>query len=698
MEQVMTVIKLDKPLDDSLSVLVEAQSAIQRILDKRSAKIVKPSPRYTMELIKEAFNNVSKLAPIDNQAYLFFDSAFGKGSRLEAWSQKADLREAYTNLLAPINDISKEPRPIGTNAYKESKEDHYSFKKEIKSDWLQQQETTATESDTGKVKIANMVEDFIRDERTKATITAGLPIIFNTFLNDKKISEADKNIVKDYLDTLQSKRALYDKLNLHELLNPSTQSVEEVIKKLAEKYQTLTFETYQADFDDTQLKALAKKYPELTKGNDWMLNEQRKLNSLSLDYLKYFQSLQTELKKNEIVSPEINKAVQVAEARFAVATALANAERLLENKKSKSDIQQTVLAELVFKYPSFTPDDSLLKLQTQASLEHLLVAAYPDNFKQPKGQSFSSTSNEFTIALGGPIKESQHLDPQDFDLKSLQKLAPTQPLADLLIAMKPIDGTFHLADKITAYQQLALLAENGKIKISNQWASEQRSAIGAQALKIVEETMGKVDIKEPLAIYRELIEAAHTGKFKFNNEGASNQSAAIIEKYHSLLANEKVRQQMPLLDQVNEFKAFIDLINKNQLTNGNMSTLQYARSVAKELIDVVNSSIENNQENDTTALIKPIYDIYQAIEDTSKFHQLKQKLAGKGIASEIRSEYWEFLVFKGVLDKNNKLLPSYNTPPLATPTAQKQKDIKEAVTELRTESSKEEYRSSQRLE
>jgi len=727
--------RIDQPCGDfvGINAVSAAQKEVQKLLKATSSVTNLNYSSTTLRSVLQEFKNIMPLVKSDYQVYALFETAFGPGSNLEKWvKEKLPKDESYglamSNMM-PANDLHAKLANAGNMAYTS---DYY--KDRVKSQWLKNtlgNDSYGPESQA----VAGLVEDFIRNERELTSMSASARVVFNDVLMDLKDQDTLTNLtnradvkkdiqtITNYLNQLDVRREDYDNLELHKLLIPNQQTMPDAIHKLCEKYQSQEYGAYQKKLNELspsiiQIRKILEKSGRPHVAHDKILGKQQFMStSYTSTFTKLHKALEAANKLNLI--EEVDHARDTAEQRLASAFATIKFDTLLRGLDDKSDKtvasvtgvkvpglsgtggksgqQLAVLGGLIFDNKSSPPTTSTEQLATGIYLEKLLCVAFPTVFKKTEGDSFQVNENPRAIyaAIGGKPKPGEHLDPQKFDVDLLTKLE-TQPLGTLLKAIKPIDETFTLLDKVNAYQEVMQLTAEGKLHFNDKAASKQSYRVGEEIFKIVKDVplTAEFTLEQKIDVYKELFEQAKKGTFKFDDQTFSMDRAREIgHKIRLLVEDTPIDRHFTLADKVEVYKNLIRDINDGQLELSNESSLTQAREIAQIVLDLVTNRVEpipiiiktktynptpadirSNKKNmeinkqraveDTPALLAHMKEIYDLIESKSLLHGMKKGLTnvtGFGEATGIRENYLEYVVSReddvDFADRSRQVVP-----------------------------------------
>ena len=414
------------------------------------------------------------------------------------------------------------------------------FHHQIESTWLMKRRAQShgpdetTEIQNGKTQAAHAIEEFIRSEVVFLHTIGPAQIILNGYLNDSQVSQIDKQTIHAFSDALATQKAAYLALNLHELLNPSTQPLETVIQRVCEKYQSPAYAQYQNSLLKLSLLRepilnIETKYPSvggLSTSLSTDLNQYvAPIFQRSVKYTDLLQKLQKEMSVAQLpddLLTLVESTLTTAKSRAAsiqgqedVMTCLSDLpagssqrqEAALRGIAASESIDMTT-------YPEGPAQSSQIQHHRSTYLEMLLIEAFPNMFSQ-SSSGVLTVSNDRTQAadiypaLGLSLKTKPHdtiINPSTFDPVALDGLFERDhnPIWPFLKMIKPLDETFTLLHKVQAYKQVIQLVNEGRLKLDESPRIDQARLVAKNLLELVEKQIAKNPLEFTPVLTREM--------------------------------------------------------------------------------------------------------------------------------------------------------------------------------------------------
>jgi len=544
--------RIDEACGDFIGInaVIVAQEKVRSILSAGSSLTSMMSPTTMMDNISKEFTNIRAIVRADYQAYGLFEAAFGQGSSLQKWADEKHLNLRYEHaMMAMMKESDLEGKFIGRENVPYTSSD---YQNKVKSNWLKQQESNQANSKEN-IAIAKMIEEFIKNEREIITISVGARVFAGNLLSDNQLSRTDKNTLKQYFTQWDVRKEDYDNLELHKVLTPENSPLENVITNLCMKYQSQEYQNYQTKLERLYPSMMQIKKIVLEYGNsprhqdlDQILYRQQTLPAL---YFNALTKLQKALEKAEKMSKsvaEVNDARLTAEERLGSYFAIMSVDKLLDGIEDQGSRQRAVFFELIFNYKISPPRDPIEQLQRGVYLENLLISAFPDTFKKTDNDSFEVSDNvrDIYAALGGKPKAGVHLDPKTFQ-PDLLNVLNNQPLGILLTAIKPVDKTFSLVEKVKAYQSLIKLVKNGRFKFNKESSLIQARLIGKRVLTVVSERIQAHSEEDDHSLLSQMTLIYDLIKSDFVTRTFSGE-ASIEGAYQVFITGERAPSHLPM--------------------------------------------------------------------------------------------------------------------------------------------------------
>lgn len=360
---------------------------------------------------------------------------------------------------------------------------------------------------------ANQIEEFIRSEIFFLHSITPVKIILNSYL--KYADTQDKELINQYIASLSKLESDFKALNLDQIFQPEDQSIEAVITKLCDAYQSKAFDRYQNNIQRLSslrepILHLETKYAQKDLG----LNTQQKIElnqyispifQRATRYSLMYIDLQREASKNGIPVESIHKiqtAFFTSETRLAITS---GQEQMISQKLPNTSEQKKAAVFQALSKAEFTTEASytgeqrqkLILIQQASYIESLLCAGFPNIFSRaPSNHALQTKSREMYDALGisiDPKTQSKWIDPAQFNTEKLKSLFATShdPLWLVLRIIKPIDELYTLEEKIAAYYDVIEQVKAGNLQLGNQTTEEQIVDLAAQALQLIEQELSK---------------------------------------------------------------------------------------------------------------------------------------------------------------------------------------------------------------
>ena len=449
------------------------------------------------------FGGLTAMLQDSPQTFEIAESALGAGSTFGKWVNTLSTKDQKEFALSLR---LKEDPPVANKYELIVGKNHFdimdgggdlaaSYTNKIKSRWLQQQESN------GVVKAASQIEEFVKNQRSSVIRLCGGEVCLFEYLNDAAVNDVDKELIRKYLNHVASYRVAYELLNLHEILVPEEQTLEQASSKLCEKYNSRGFEKYQSITEAMyplamQINNLSKKYPHLQNADKYT----SPVFQVAPRYALQFKDLKKEMEKMNINTDSIEHTRQTAKKRAASYQGVVDSYQCVSElpmgsvqrrEAAITGLLQMHLLPMMYDEEAYKTDEIAFHKSTY--LENLLVEAYPDSFMKPDDVFLvSSGINKHTLqiydALGiDATRAKEPLRPEIFQPNGLDNLyrMTNNPVWILLKTIKPISEQWSLLNKVAAYHELIQLTKNGRFKLNNNLAIDQARSIADDLLNIV---------------------------------------------------------------------------------------------------------------------------------------------------------------------------------------------------------------------
>jgi len=473
------------------------------------------------------------------EIYDILNAAFGKSNKFQTWLKILSpaqqdkviikLKKDPSTDMYMINLGSNNPIQLGNNADGYEATD-YSLR--TQSNWLKNQ--LSTESDESKINVAEHIETFIRDERVCVSKTAILRVLLTQFLNDSRVRTKDKESINTCLAQLDKHREAYEKLNLHEILNPADQTLEAVVAGFNKKYQSLDYEKYHKSIENllptiNEISLLGDKYPTLPP---------------SAELIKAANILVARPEKSAhllSMSPALSQSASTADNRLASFNGIKDVDNVLHGKlplspqRKEAALNALLSSEsLVLTYPEVT--DQAIHHRS-AYLENMLAEAFPTVFQKDNDifvVVYPSLTFEIYKAVGLNVTSTiTLLDPKKFNVNELKQLFyedRTNPLWHMLIMIKPIDKSFTINHKIDACIEVIKHISAGELKLNNTAPLEQTRILSKYLLDLIKTPVSKTyTIEQQIKAHLEVIKLIKKGQFKIDDKLAIKQAEDVAK-------------------------------------------------------------------------------------------------------------------------------------------------------------------------
>ena len=520
---------------------IRLQGEVNAILDKFYA--FKSSRVSDIESLCIAFHDTVKREP---ELYDLLNASFVQSNKFQTWvkSLTPDLQEKVTMGLKEDPESHRYMIHLGANdpIQTEKSDDGFDttdYMIRTQSHWLKNQ--LNTESNENKIEAAKQIEAFVRDERICVSKSAILRALLTQYLYESHVDTKDKATINACFALLDKHKEAYQNLNLHNILNPASQTLDEVILGFSTKYQSSAYVAYHQAIENlipviSKVIALGDKYPSLPSSAVIM-------NAASAITTRPEQCAHSLNKLAGLIEPST---LSTADNRLATFNGFKEVNELLYGKKLGSTQRKeaalcAILSSesLKLDYPD-TTDQAIH--HRSAYLETLLTEAFPTVFKKNNGLFEVHHTNSFAIykALGlmedlntSIIRNSTPLNPTKFNVSELNTLHEgdkSNPLWPMLLMIKPVDNRFTIKDKIDGYIKVIQLISGGQLKLNNTPPLEQTRILAKELLDLVNTPINKsFTIEQQIQAHLEVIQLIKKTQLQIDDKPAIKQAEEIAK-------------------------------------------------------------------------------------------------------------------------------------------------------------------------
>ncbi len=635
--------RIDESPEQSFSLIKDIltiQNEVYELLDKNY--LLQTSRVADIEKQFRLLQSIIRIAP---ELYEIVDMAFNQSKKFQTWYMSLDPQHQKGLQLERIENSIKDVfmihigQIIGSNTPILLGDNQDGFKaheyiERTHSRWFI--DYKKNENDADRIQIAKYIETFIRNELITIHKIETLNALLAQFLTNNNVSSDDKKNIRELVSLLNKHQENYKQLNLHLILQPHTQTLEEVIARFCDKYQSDAYLKFHKSAENLvswvhDIAILGDKYKYIAS-HDEIINAAQVMTHSTLSNLRLLENIQNNIEHEfeEELNKElldINNVLITANNRRASMDAAYQVDMLLSNtSRSSEQREQAALRGLLafdtLKLNDLNPNEQIHYRSTY--LENLLTEAFPTIFTKNNGL-FQCTHpnyafdayNAFGIASSGApflIKNAALLNPHQFNATQLSKLGErykATPLWFIMIMIKPIDETFTIKNKIDAYIKVIHLIDDDQIKLNDKSPLHQTQYLANALLELIKSPINDTyTIEERLDAHLQVIQLIKNNQLMLNETHKNNQIEAVAQSALNT-AVERGAYSPTITKYFVAIKKEIDptLLNKIQQKIANALTINKADlnkpSVKKQLKQFLEGELEKNKnhESDTDSTL-----------------------------------------------------------------------------------------------